>query len=220
MGLFAVIGLGSFGFNVAKTLHARGQRVIAIDNDRDVVQAIKDFSHKAVLADATEMETLEALELGGVDAAVVSLGQKIDASILVVLHLKELGTRAIIAKALNEDHGKILEKVGASEVIYPEKEVAIRLGHKLASRNVVDYLPFTEGYSIVELAPPREFIGKTLRELRIRNRFNVQVVAVKEVLTERVTLVPSPDFVVKDSDILVLMGADGDLDAMHRHLMR
>ncbi len=220
MGLFAVIGLGSFGFNVAKTLHTRGQRVVAVDNDRDVVQAIKDFSHKAVLADATEMGTLEALELGSVDAAVVSLGQRIDSSILVVLHLKELGTPWIIAKALNEDHGKILEKVGASDVIYPEKEVAIRLGHKLAARNVVDYLPFTEGYSIVELAPPREFIGKTLRDLRIRNRFNVQVVAVKEVLTERVSLVPSPDFVVKDSDILILMGADGDLDAMQRHLVR
>ncbi|HEX7126382.1 MAG TPA: TrkA family potassium uptake protein [Thermodesulfobacteriota bacterium] len=218
MSVFAVIGLGAFGFNVARTLHDRGQRVIAVDHNREVVQAIKDFAHKAVLADATEMETLEALELGRVDAAIVSLGQKIDASILVVLHLKELGTPTIYAKALNEDHGKILAKIGATEVIHPEKEVANRLGRKLAARNVVDYLPFTEGYSIVELAPPREFIGKTLRELRVRNRFGVQVIAVKEVIPERVSLVPSPEFVVKDSDILILMGADADLDAMQRYV--
>lgn len=218
MGLFAVIGLGAFGSNVVKTLHARGQRVIAVDNNREVVQAIKDYAHKAVLADATEMETLEALELGQVEAAVVSLGQKIDSSVLVVLHLKELGAQTIYAKALNEDHGKILERIGATEVIHPEREVAVRLGRKLAARNVVDYLPFTEGYSIVELAPPREFIGKTLRELRIRNRFGVQVIAVKELIPERVSLVPSPEFVVKDSDILILMGADADLDAMQKQL--
>lgn len=218
MALFAVIGLGAFGSNVVKTLYTRGQRVIAVDNNKEVVQAIKDYAHKAVLADATEMETLEALDLGQVDAAVVSLGQKIDSSILVVLHLKELGAQTIYAKALNEDHGKILEKIGATEVIHPEKEVAVRLGRKLAARNVVDYLPFTEGYSIVELAPPREFIGKTLRELRIRNRFGVQVIAVKELIPERVSLVPSPEFVVKDSDILILMGADADLDAMQRQV--
>ena len=218
MGFFAVIGLGAFGSNVVKTLYGRGQRVVAVDNDREVVQAIKDYAHKAVLADATEKETLEALELREVDAAVVSLGQKIDSSILVVLHLKELGTQTIYAKALNEDHGKILERIGATEVIHPEKEVAVRLGRKLAARNVVDYLPFTEGYSIVELAPPREFIGKTLRELRVRNRFGVQVIAVKEVIPERVSLVPSPEFVVKDSDILILMGADADLDAMQKQV--
>ena len=218
MGFFAVIGLGAFGSNVVKTLYGRGQRVVAVDNDREVVQAIKDYAHKAVLADATEKETLEALELREVDAAVVSLGQKIDSSILVVLHLKELGTQTIYAKALNEDHGKILERIGAMEVIHPEKEVAVRLGRKLAARNVVDYLPFTEGYSIVELAPPREFIGKTLRELRVRNRFGVQVIAVKEVIPERVSLVPSPEFVVKDSDILILMGADADLDAMQKQV--
>lgn len=218
MALFAVIGLGAFGSNVVKTLYTRGERVIAVDNNKEVVQAIKDYAHKAVLADATEMETLEALDLGQVDAAVVSLGQKIDSSILVVLHLKELGAQTIYAKALNEDHGKILEKIGATEVIHPEKEVAVRLGRKLAARNVVDYLPFTEGYSIVELAPPREFIGKTLRELRIRNRFGVQVIAVKELIPERVSLVPSPEFVVKDSDILILMGADADLDAMQRQV--
>ena len=218
MGFFAVIGLGAFGSNVVKTLYGRGQRVVAVDNDREVVQAIKDYAHKAVLADATEKETLEALELRGVDAAVVSLGQKIDSSILVVLHLKELGTQTIYAKALNEDHGKILERIGATEVIHPEKEVAVRLGRKLAARNVVDYLPFTEGYSIVELAPPREFIGKTLRELRVRNRFGVQVIAVKELIPDRVSLVPSPEFVVKDSDILILMGADADLDAMQKQV--
>ncbi|HWP35641.1 MAG TPA: TrkA family potassium uptake protein [Thermodesulfobacteriota bacterium] len=218
MGLFAVIGLGAFGFNVARTLHERGQRVIAVDNDREVVQAVRDYAYKAVLADATEMETLEALDLGRVDAAVVSLGQKIDASVLVVLHLKELGTRAIYAKALNADHGKILEKVGATEVIHPEREVAVRLGHRLAARNVVEYLPVTEGYSIVELAPPRGVTGRRLGELRLRERFGVQVVAVREVVPDRVTLGPPADFVVKDSDILIVMGADADLDRMQREL--
>lgn len=211
---FAIIGLGSFGSNVAKTLYERRHEVLAIDKDKAKVEAAKSFSSHAVLMDSVEMENLAGVGIREMDVVVVSLGPEMEASILTVLHLHELGLKRIVAKALNEDHAKILEAVGATEVIYPEKDMAIRTALRLTSPNIMECLPLMSGISIQEIAPPDRFIGKSLRELDLRNKFGIQVIAIRELVPERTVYVPKADFVLKDSDILIVMGDEKKLEKL------
>ncbi|MGB8951057.1 MAG: TrkA family potassium uptake protein [Candidatus Aminicenantales bacterium] len=208
---FAVIGLGSFGANVATTLYEKGQDVLAIDKDMEKVDAVKSFVTHAVKMDSADKENLEALNVSDMDVVVVSLGPEMEASILTVLYLHEIGVGRIMAKALNEDHAKILEAVGATDVIYPEKDMAIKTALKLACPNVLEYLPLMSGISIQEIAPPEKFIGKSLKELDLRNKYGIQVIAVKEFVPEKTIYIPTADFVIKDSDVLIIMGEEGQL---------
>ncbi|MDZ7374566.1 MAG: TrkA family potassium uptake protein [candidate division KSB1 bacterium] len=216
MRSFAVIGVSSFGYYVCRYLVERGFYVLAIDNDEAKINRVKEIVQKAVIADATDKEALERLGLGDFDAVIVSLGDRIDASILVTLYLRQLGVKEIIAKAITEDHGKILDLIGATTVLFPEKDSAYRLAHSLDSASVLDYIPLTPGISIIEMAAPSEFLGKTLAELDLRRRFNVQVVMIKELVPEKVTVVPSGDHVLKDSDVLVVLGRDEDLQKLQQ----
>lgn len=216
MRKFAVIGLGHFGFSVAKVLHEEGHEVLAIDSSKEVIQNIKDFCTQAILADARDKETLIALGVEDVDVAIVSLGEQMEASILVTLHLQEIGVKEIIAKALSEDHAKILRKIGASEVIFPEKDMAERLARRLSAPNMIDYLPLTPEYGIMEVAPPSKFVGKSLAELKLRNKYDIQVIAIKGLVPEKMTFIPSPDFVIKDSDSLVILGRSQDLERLKK----
>lgn len=211
-GRFAVIGLGNFGAWVARTIFEHNREVIAIDADPDRVQKIKPFCTAAIVADCTRKETLVKLGLSEMDAVVVSVGENVSVSTLVTLFLKEMGTRRILVKAMDEDHAKILSKVGASEVIFPEKEVAVKVAKGLVLPNILDYLPMTEDYEIVELAPPSKFIGKTLKEIALPQRYHVQVIAVKELVPENFRIIPGADFVVKDSDILIILGKKTDIE--------
>jgi trk system potassium uptake protein TrkA len=210
----AIIGLGSFGSNVARTLFERGHEVLAIDNDKDKIEEAKSFSSHAVLMDSADRENLKAVGIQEMDVVVVSLGPEMEASILTVLHLHELGIRRIVAKALTEDHAKILDAVGATEVIYPEKDMAIRTALKLTNPNILECLPLLSGISIQEIAPPDKFIGKSLKELDLRNKYGIQVIAVRELVPERTIYVPEADFVIKDSDILIVMGDEKKLEKL------
>lgn len=212
---FAVIGLGSFGSNVAKTLSERGNEVLAIDKEKEKIEAVKDFVSHAVHMDSTDKENLEALGIQEMDVVIVSLGPEMEASILTVLYLHELGVRRIIAKALTEDHAKILDAVGATEVIYPEKDMAIRTALRLSSPNIIECLHLTSGITIEEIAPPEKFIGKSLKELDLRNKYGIQVIAVRELIPEKTTFIPRADFVIKDSDILIVMGEERNLEKLH-----
>ncbi len=211
---FAVIGLGSFGSNVTKTLYEHGHEVLAIDKDKAKVEAAKSFSSHAVLMDSADMENLVGVGIREMDVVVVSLGPEMEASILTVLHLHELGLRRIVAKALTEDHAKILEAVGATEVIYPEKDMAIRTALRLTSPNIMECLPLMSGVSIQEIAPPDKFIGKSLKELDLRNKYGIQVIAIRELVPERTVYVPKADFVLKDSDVLIVMGDEKKLEKL------
>jgi len=211
---FAIIGLGSFGSNIVRTLFERGHEVLAIDKDRDKIEEAKSFSSHAVLMDSAEKENLEAVGIREMDVVVVSLGPEMEASILTVLHLHELGIKRIVAKALTEDHAKILEAVGATEVIYPEKDMAIRTALKLTNPNILECLPLLSGISIEEIAPPEKFIGQSLKELDLRNKYGVQVIAIRELVPERTVYVPKADFVIKDSDILIVMGDEKKLEKL------
>jgi trk system potassium uptake protein TrkA len=208
---FAIIGLGSFGSNVAKTLYERGHEVLSVDRDKEKIEAAKSFSTHAVLMDSADKETLAAVGIKDMDVVVVSLGPEMEASILTVLHLHELGVQRIVAKALTEDHAKILNAVGATEVIYPEKDMAIRTALKLTSPNILECLPLMSGVSIQEIAPPEKFIGKSLKDLDLRNKYGIQVIAVRELVPERTVYVPKADFIIKDSDVLIVMGDEKKL---------
>lgn len=212
---FAVIGLGSFGSNVAKTLYEKKNEVLVVDSDKEKIEAVKTFVSHAVHMDAADKENLQALGIQEMDVVIVSLGPEMESSILTVLYLHEIGVKRIVAKALTEDHAKILEAVGATEVIYPEKDMALRTALKLSSPNVLEYLPLISGIGIQEIAPPERFIGKSLKELDLRNKYGIQVLAIKGLIPERTVFIPKADFVIKDSDILIIMGEEKQLSKIN-----
>lgn len=213
---FCVIGLGSFGFHVVATLSDSGHEVIAIDSDKEKVQAVKDICDYAILGDAANKEFLAAQGMPEMEAVVVSTGDRSHLSTLITLYLKELKVRRILVKAISEDHGRILERVGASDVIYPEKDMAIRIAHSMSSPNIMEFIPLAEEYSLSETEPPKHFIGKTLTEIDLRKKFHVTVIAIKDVLTDQFIPAPPPDYLIKDSDVLILIGRTDDVDKAMR----
>jgi trk system potassium uptake protein TrkA len=206
-----VIGLGIFGFNIAKDLYENGFEVVAIDKNKETIQKIRDFSTKALLGDGTDKEVLESIGIQPDDVVIVSFGEDLAASTLITLHLKELKVKNIIVKSPNEDHKRVLEKVGATEVVIPERAMADKVAKSLISPNVLDYIPLSEDYTICEMAPAASFMGKTIGELHLRSKYRIEVIAVREMLPERVTMVPRADFVIKDSDVLVVIGKEKDI---------
>jgi trk system potassium uptake protein len=216
MSQIAIIGLGRFGFQVAKELHIAGHDVLAIDIDAQNVQRIRDFCSRAVVLDARDRERLEELGVADFDTVVVSLGERIDASALIVLHLQDLRVRRIITKAGSEDHARLLARLGVHEIVTPEKEVARRLAQRLANASVLDFIPLGDEHSIHELAPSDELVGHTLGELRLRNLYGVQVLGIRDVLTQRVHVNPGADFRIKESDALVVLGSNEDLARLRK----
>ena len=217
MKQFAIIGLGNFGYYLAKHLYRKGYEVLAVDIDPKQVQAVRDDVSQAIVADATDRSVIEALGVKDMDVAVVCIGSILSNSILATLTLKDIGVKRIYAKAITELHGRILYKVGADEVFFPEKDLAISLAERLHNPNMLDYLPFLEGYSIIELAPPRGFIGKSLKDLNLTNRFGVQVVAIKEMVPDKLNLIPTAQTVLKDSDIMIILGPNESLDKLQKN---
>ena len=209
---FGVIGLGNFGHHVARTLYAEGHEVVAMDLDKEKVQAIRDHCTYAVLGDAAHKEFLENQGVDELDAVVVSTGERSHLSTLITLYLKELKVPRILVKAVSEDHRRILERVGASEVIFPEKDMAKKVAHNLSQPNVLEYIPLAEGYSLSEMVPPQSFLGKTLVELDLRRKHQVTVIAIKDILTDKFITVPPPNYLLKDSDVMILIGKTDDLE--------
>jgi trk system potassium uptake protein TrkA len=208
---YATIGLGNFGFNVTKTLFEEGHDVVAVDLDEDATQRVQPYCTQAIVADATQKETIRGLGLGEMDAVIVSIGGNESAATLITLYLKEFGVKRIVVKASNEDHGKILSKVGATDVIYPEKDMAIKVARSLSTPDVLDYIPMSGDYLIAEIAPLDVFVGKSLAELQLRSRYGITVIGIKELVPENFILVPPASFVIKHSDILIVIGKRVDI---------
>lgn len=215
MGSFAVIGLGRFGSHLATRLYELGHEVLGVDSEEDLVAALRDRVSQVAVVDARDKAQLRALGLKDFDCAIISVGEHLEASTLAALYCKEMDIR-VVARAVNEDHGKILEALGVEEIVYPERDMALRLAERLSHANLLDFIPIGEGFSIVEVAPPASFVGKTLAELQVRQRFNVHVIAVQDVLTGAVNIVPPPDAVIRDSDVLVVLGSHKDLDRFQK----
>ena len=213
---FAVIGLGHFGAFALRALYESGKDVIAMDSDPEAVRAAAEFATDALTADATDRQVLVRAGLADVDVAIVSLGERMDVITLAALHLKEIGVPYIAVKSLSEDHGRILKALGIHEIVHPEKDAATRLARRLARQDVLEYLPLLPGYSIVEIRAPAQFVGKTLRELALRNRLQIQLVAIhrKKGMETELKIVPRAEDVIEATDQLILLGGDRDLDRL------
>ena len=220
--LFAVIGLGRFGYSVAESLVQKGCEVLAIDSEEAKIQAISEIATFAVQCDATDERALKAVSTQNVDVAVVSIGENIEASILIVQTLHEMGIASIIAKAVTNVHGKILSNLGVTEVIYPERDAAIRLAHRLVSPEVLDYLELAPGYSVEEIAVPDRFSGMSIEETKIRERHNLNIIGIKKQVNRMIkgqlkkedtfNFTPSPSDMIEKGDVLVMIGKEHDLD--------
>ena len=208
---FTVLGLGSFGFSVAQTLFEEGNDVIALDVDNDLAQKIRPFCSQAIIGDATQKDMLATLGLDEMDAVVIGIGGNSSAATLVTLYAKELGAKMIVVKDSYADHGKILRKVGATRVIFPEMDMAVKVARNLSTPDVLDYFPMTGDYIIAEIAPVEDFVGKTLAELKLRSQYNVNVIGIKELVPENFVLVPQANFIIKDSDVLLVIGTREDI---------
>jgi len=205
----AVIGLGRFGANVAITLTELGCNVLAMDKDMDKVESIVDKVTHAVQVDGTSEEGLSKLGLSNFDIVVVAIGNSIQGSILATLIVKELGVKTVIAKVSSDLHGKALEKIGVSRIIFPEKDSGIKLAHSLMSINLVEYLEISPDYRIAEIIIQEKFDGKTLRDADLRNRYGLNVLAIRN--GEKINISPQAEDLLKKGDMLVLLGSTSDL---------
>ena len=217
MRQFAVIGLGQFGSSVALALAEKGCDVLAIDSDQDRVDDISEQVSQSVTVDAADEKALKSLGMKDIDVAIVSTGEDIEASISIVLILKEIGVKEIIAKAVTPIHGTILKKVGADRVVFPERDMGERIAESLASPNVMDYSEISDTHSIVELVAPKKFWTRKLSELKLEDT-KVAIVAIKRkvpVITqegetefrEEINIKPSPEEKINRSDILIMIGS-------------
>lgn len=211
---FAVIGLGHFGAYVLRSLYEAGMDAIAIDSSGDAVRDAAEFAREAVVADATDRQILENIGVGEVDVAIVSLGERMDVITLAALHLKEMGVPYVAVKALSEEHGRILSALGVDEVVHPEKDSAGRLAKRLSKQDLIDFLPLLPGYSIAEIKAPPEFVGKTLRDLALRNNLKVQLIAIQhgQGPESEMNIVPRAEDLIREGDLMILLGEDHDLD--------
>jgi trk system potassium uptake protein len=207
---YAVIGLGRFGASVAKSLCALGFEVMAVDASEERVQEMSTIVTHAVQADTTDEEALRALGIRNFDVVVVAIGEDIQASILTSLILKEQGVSTLIVKAQNELHGKVLKRIGADKVVYPERDMGARVAHNLISPNILDYIELSDDYSIAEISATPQMVGQTLRQLDIRAKHRCNVMAIKS-NNGSMNIAPFADDRIGETDILVVVGKNEDL---------
>jgi trk system potassium uptake protein len=211
-----VMGLGRFGSNVARTLQELGHEVLGIDSDGDLVEMLSSELTHTVSCDCTDEQALRTLGLRNFDAAVVAIGHDVQASILATVILKEIGIPLVVAKAADDLHGRTLAKVGADKVVYPERDMGARVAHSLVTGSVTDYIELSPEYTIMELAAPSQMVNKTLRELNLRARFGINVMAIKtgDVIDAGLEATD----VVKEGDVLVLLGSNDGVRRLERML--
>ncbi len=212
---FAVIGIGRFGASVATTLYEMGHDVLAIDTNQEKIDGIVDQVTHAVVAEATSEAALKHLGVTNFDVVIVSIGQDIQASILTTLVLKELGVRYIVAKARTSLHGKVLQKIGADRIIFPERDMGIRVAHNLASTNVLDFIELSPDYSILEVIAPEDMLGKSLRELDLRAKFGINVMAIRTA-DRRINVSPAATDILAEGDILIVVGENSEIQKLGR----
>lgn len=216
MKRFVVIGLGNFGASVAEALAQGRHDVIALDTRDEIVERIAPFVERAVVADGRNLKVLDRLGVRSADCAIVSTGDDITASILTTLALKDLGVPAIYVKVISHDHARVMEKLGVTETIFPERDTALRLATRLSSTAILNFVRLGASFSIQEMAVPTDWIGQPLRALRLPERFRVSVIAVHDMLSDEIRAAPDPDAPLMDSDTLLVAGRDEDLAAAAR----
>ncbi len=206
---FIVIGLGRFGQSVAKSLFQMGYDVLAVDEDEVAVQEISDSVTHAVQMDATDEYALRTLGIRNFDVAVVSIGTNIQSSIMVTLNLKEAGIKKVVAKATNEMHAKLLNKIGADRVVLPEMDMGIRVAHNLVSANILDVIELSPDYSIVEVTAPNHWYDKDIKTIDARAKYGINIMAIKT--RDDINVSPRASDVIREGDVLVVIGSIEDL---------
>ncbi len=226
MRQFAVIGLGRFGSSVAKTLSEKGKEVLGIDKREQIVQEMSEVISQAVCVDAKDDKALKALGLQNLDVAIVAIGD-LEASILITLMLKEMGVKEIVAKAVTDDHKQVLKKIGATRIVMPERDMGQRVGSTLVTPQVLDHIDLSNDSSIVEIVSPPDFVGKSLKELGIRAKHGINVIAIKRKTKsvsakgetkdeEKIEVTPEASEIIRDKDILVIIGPNNKIEKLKK----
>ena len=216
MKTFLVIGLGRFGTSVATELCSLGNEVLAMDIHEDLVQAAAANVTHAVTADARDPEVLRALAVRNFDCAVVAVGGDVGGSALITMLLKELEVPQVVCKAQSHVHRRVLEKIGADRVVFPEHEMGVKLAQGLTHSNILNFIELSEQYGIVEVSPPRQWRGMTLKEVDVRRNFQVNIVAIRDDMTGEMMVAPGGDYVMRETDTLFLLGEDSATAAVLR----
>ncbi|HVA51203.1 MAG TPA: TrkA family potassium uptake protein [Pirellulales bacterium] len=211
---FIVLGLGSFGTALATRLAKNGCRVTGVDTCEARVEALKDVLHEAVVGDVTDRGTLEELLVSQANAVFISLGEKIEMSLLAALHAREAGAKRVLVKGVTDEHGRILKHLGVERVVFPEAEMAEQLADAITWPNVLDALVIDADHSLVEIAVPTAFAGQSLRQVDLRRRFGCLVLGVKDHLTGNLTLNPDGEYKLTDDQILLVIGRKTDLNRL------
>lgn len=214
MKSYIVIGLGRFGSQAAKRLCELGCEVLAIDHNSELVQPIANQVTQAVVADARDKEVLRALGAKDFQCAIVAIGDNLADSVLATMNLKELGVPYIVCKASDETHRQVLMKLGADRVVIPEQEHADRLAKNLSNPNVLDYIELSEEYGIIEIPAPKAWVGKSLKELNVRAKLGVNIIAVKK--GSHINVSPAADYRIEAEDVMVVLGDTAALDAVQK----
>lgn len=216
MKTYVIIGLSSFGRYLAEFFSERSFHVIGIDSAEEKVNQAKAFLTKGIVTDAKDMETLQKIGVQKADGVIVSLGEKVDDSMVIIYHLKKLGVQALYVKVLNDDHAKIVNLIGDAEIIFPDWESAFKLAQRIDNPNILDFVPLSDEYSILDWVPTEKFVGKSIGESDLKNKYNVMVISVEETVPSRTKLIPKSNHVIKDSDVLVLIGRNEDLEKLKK----
>lgn len=214
MKSYIVIGLGRFGSEVARRLCQLGCEVLAVDTNGDLVQAISNDVTHAVVADGRDKGVLRALGAGSFDCGIVAIGDSLADSVLVTMNLKELEIPKVVCKAHDETHRQVLKKLGADQIVIPEQEQAYRLARSLSSQNVLDYIELSEDYGIIDLPAPDSWAGKNLRELNVRAKLGVNILAIKK--ENQINVSPAADYAIAKGDIMVILGDTAALKAVQK----
>lgn len=204
MKMFAIIGCGRFGMSIAQKLYDLGNEVLAIDKNPDRVMEISNKVTYAVEADTMDESALKELGISNFDAVIIGIGSNLEASIMSTLVVKELGAKKIITKAQSEVHGRLLEKIGADKIVFPERDMGIKLAHNLTSTNILDYIQLSSDFSILEVTALKNWINKSLAELKFRNKYKVNIIAIKQ--EESIDFLPEADYIIKEKDVLIIIG--------------
>ena len=215
MKQFVIIGLGRFGTSVATELYKMGHEVLAVDNRMDVVEDIADKVTHAVCADATDEAELRALDIENFDVAVVSIGTDLQASILVTMLCKEMGVKYVLTKASTDMHAKVLKRVGADKIVFPEREMGERVAYNLVSTSILDFIELSPDYSLVEIEVPKIWVAASMKELNLRVNYGINVMAIRHA-DGGITVAPQGADILQTKDVLVAIGANSSIAGLER----
>ena len=212
---YGIIGLGRFGSALARTLAEAGQEVIVLDKDEDKIKDMRQYTEYAFVTENLSQETLAETGIQNCDVVIVCIGEKVDVSVLTTMSVIEMGVPRVIAKALSPEQGAVLKKLGA-EVVYPERDMALRLGRRLLSGNFLDYIPLDHSVQITQIRIPERMVGKTVEQIQLRRKYGLNIIAIES--GSETTIEVQPDYQLKDGDIIVVIGKADNINTFEESL--